>query len=261
MEPWIALEGGALAVWPEQADLLKRDGGWPEFRGERANLVTSGTRTAASYSVRPMDQLYRMNLLSLANIRYFVSREPLSGPGLVELQRAPKPWGELSTREKIVISLTENFNGRTWLYVYRNDHALPRFFTVRDVRAFDTDRATVEAMAEASIETLGKTLFVNRAALPPGLAADSTFEQGNVTLISYSADRIELEVAGNGPRVLIASNTFSRYWKASVDGVPAALFPADHTFWGIALDKGRHRVVFTYLPSYLPWAKLPPSSD
>ncbi|WP_161539647.1 YfhO family protein [Paramagnetospirillum kuznetsovii] len=255
MEPWIAQEGGPEAVSPDMKDLLERDGGWPQFRSERPNLVTSGTRTAESYAVRPMDRLYRMNLLSLANVRYFVSREPLSGPGLVEVERAPKPWGGLSLREKVMVSLTENLSGRQWLYVYRNDLALPRFFTVGNIRAFDNDRATVEAMAQAPVEILRETLFARRDELPPGLAVDATPTPGKITPRVYSSDRIELDISVDGRQVLVVTNTFSRYWKASVDDVPTALFPADHTFWGIALEKGNHRVVFTYVPSYLPWVQ------
>jgi hypothetical protein len=253
MEPWIARDGGPKAVWPGRGALLDRDQSWPAFRDERFQLVISGTSTAASYSVRPMDQLYRLPLLSLANVRYFVSREPLAGPGLVELRRAPAPWGALSTAEKVKVALRENFQGRQWLYVYRNDLALPRFFTVSGVKSFEDGRATLDAMAKASVEELGSTLFVDRNLLPPDITAGENWGKGTVRPLLYSGDRIELEVEGMQPMILVATNTFSRYWHAAIDGNRAPLFPADHTFWGVKVGAGRHRVTFEYCPDYLPW--------
>ena len=50
--------------------------------------------------------------------------------------------------------------------------------------------------------------------------------------------------------MLVNAISYNPFWKAWIDGRPAKVFPVDHTFQGIVLPAGRHRVVFEYDPPY-----------
>ena len=40
---------------------------------------------------------------------------------------------------------------------------------------------------------------------------------------------------------------------AAVDGVPASIFQVDGMFRGVAIDGGKHEVLFSYRPLWLQW--------
>jgi len=251
MEPWIERQGGPEQVWPAQTPLLRRDDGWPRYRSERLTFTPTDSIAILGSPLRPMEQFYRMNLLSLANVRYFLSRERLSGPNLVELSRPDKAWYELSLREKILTALRENFSGRRTLFLYRNDAALPRFFTVRQIAMFEAGRPLVEAMAAAPVERLRDTGFIRRGPLAERLTAAQPLAEGTISLTRYSPDQIDLQVKGDGPMLLVVTNAYSPGWTVTINGHPGEIVPIDHTFWGVELPGGNNNVHFSYAGSTL----------
>ena len=68
--------------------------------------------------------------------------------------------------------------------------------------------------------------------------------------------RIRVEVMASAPCLLMNSTSYSPYWKAVVNGVPAKIIPADHTFQAVMLKGGESIVEFEYRPSYAFWKNL-----
>ena len=66
----------------------------------------------------------------------------------------------------------------------------------------------------------------------------------------YTPDRIVLRVAAKGRTALVVSNTFSPFWRCTVDGIETRILPAYGTFWGVPIGPGEHRVEFRYDPPY-----------
>jgi uncharacterized membrane protein YfhO len=66
----------------------------------------------------------------------------------------------------------------------------------------------------------------------------------------YEADRIDLETEATSPTILVATNSFSPFWKAWVDGHPVRLMPVDNTFQGVFIEEGGHSVTLRYDPPY-----------
>ena len=60
--------------------------------------------------------------------------------------------------------------------------------------------------------------------------------------------RIEVEAPRNG--VLLIRNAFDPNWEATIDGVPAAVFPADYVLQGVEVPAGSHVVELRYVD---PW--------
>ena len=76
-------------------------------------------------------------------------------------------------------------------------------------------------------------------------------DAGEITLVADQSDLLILDVQSAGRSVLVVTNSYSPYWNAYVDGVETAVFPTYHTFWGIEVDLGDHRVEWRYEPPYM----------
>jgi hypothetical protein len=151
-----------------------------------------------------------------------------------------------------MVHITANLGGENPLYIYRNEEAFPRFFLAPSVREFGDETALLNAMAGAGVAALRKSVFVQKGWLEENMAAELGFTEGAVDLVSYKPDRIELDLHVDGPAILAVVNSYSPYWRARVDGEATEIFPAYHTFWGVAVAAGTQRVVFVYVPPYRP---------
>ncbi len=217
----------------------------PAFRGAR--LMFYPTIYAPEVKV---GELYRMNMLSLANVAYMVSRDRLVSPALEEVRGRRRPWSALSRAERARENVRGNFRGFEDLYVYRNTQVLPRFFAVSSIRTFNDGKRLLDAVSASSVDELHAQLFVEKDAMPDALKEVGTLGIPEIELEKYTSDEIRLAVKSEKPSVLVVSNTYSPFWKARIDGREAQIFPAYHAFWGLYVPAGSKQVVFRFEPPY-----------
>lgn len=215
----------------------------PTFQGVMLMLTTEDHKPE-----RRLADLYQLNLLSLANVGYFISRDKLVDDSLEPLTAPSKPWNSLTSRQKVRKMIADNFYGRRDLYVYRNRNVLPRFFSVENVRRLPDGTAVREAMARATISELRRTMFVEDRHWQEGQMSGEKLHPAEIQVDSYSSDEIRLTVVGSGPSALFVGNSYSPYWVARVDGRVVPIFLANHTFWGLFVPPGSKSVVFRYEP-------------
>ncbi len=233
IEPWGKSEANSSTA------VMAQD--WPFYRITRLNLTTNSHAPD-----RRFGDLYRLNLLSMANVGWIISRDRLTDEGLELVRGGEKPWSANSRLEKIKINLAANFKGRKNLYIYRNKHMLPRFISPSKVRIFKDAQGTLAAMGGADMAALANTLFAAVGDLPPGLDPGRSYGPLFIRPVSYRPDRIELIAEGDGDCILVGFNSWSPFWSVTIDGRPAELFPANHAFWGVMVSKGRHKISFRY---------------
>jgi hypothetical protein len=193
---------------------------------------------------------YRLNLLSLANTKYVISRTPLRDENLVPIVEQAQPWKSLPGSEQIRIRLKENFEGRTFLNVYENKVCFPRFFVARRKQVFRDSAELLDAMSQASLNVLKETVFVEEGDVPTFAPTSPEYRTVHLSVERNAPDKIELSVEMNGSGVLIASNSYNPFWKCRVDGVRRKIFRAYGTFWGVPLDKNDRKLIFEYSPPY-----------
>lgn len=244
LEPWLGarnLAPGNFGVAPPES--YARTGDWPRFRSTLLMLNPDGHRKEWR-----LGDLFRLNMLSLANVGWLVSRDRLTDPGLELVEDGGGAWGGLSTIEKVKRNVVANFRGREALFVYRNTSVLPRFFAAEQLVVRPDGRAVLNMVATLTPEELRRTVVAESAALPPRVKADSRFATATIRLVKSVSDRIELEIDGDGPTLLVAVNGYSPFWQSTADGRPLEMFPAYHAFWGVILPPGTRSVVFEYRP-------------
>jgi hypothetical protein len=193
---------------------------------------------------------FNLALSSLANAKYFLSYHPLVRKDL-ELVAGPEvhSW-RLSMTEKIKFALRFNFGDSNKVFIYRNSNVFPRFFLTHGVRTFANSENMLHAMANADIDVLKENAYLEWSDADGRSPPKPDFRSGEVRLVSYRSDTITMDVEADGTSFLVVTNSFSPYWKAYVDGVDTPILPAYHTFWGIEVREGRHRVEWRYEPPY-----------
>lgn len=195
---------------------------------------------------------FRLNLLSLANVGYILSRDRLVDLELKLLNGdAPAtPWFALSNREKIITSAADNFRGRTHLYVYENTAVLPRYFLARQLRVLDNRAGVLDTLAGQSAGALRETALIAKEDWPGSKTHKTYSARGRVKLEKYTADEIVFATELTGPGLLVVTNSFSPFWTCRVNGKPVPIHPIDATFWGVELPKDAKSVTFKYDPPY-----------
>ncbi|HRJ41442.1 MAG TPA: YfhO family protein, partial [Caldilineaceae bacterium] len=73
-------------------------------------------------------------------------------------------------------------------------------------------------------------------------------EAGRAVLQSYTAERVVVETESDKPALLLLRDAFYPGWRATIDGVPTEIYPANLLLRGVAVPAGQHQIVFVYDP-------------
>jgi hypothetical protein len=184
-------------------------------------------------------------LLDLAAVRYIALQDSSDFPG----GSAPRPTADTS----MVIAYEEPH-----LVIYENRAALARARIVH--RA---DRVANEAQARAAILWMGRQLGHAAqlgladhvvvepdatGAFPPPL--DGRVLPGEWVRIvdERDPDRLVLEANLETPGLVTVADTYYPAWRATIDGQPAPIYPANLAFRALYVPPGQHTIVFRYEP-------------
>jgi hypothetical protein len=154
-------------------------------------------------------------LLGLLNVKYVDAAFPIEKSDLVERERF----------------------GST--IIYENRRVLPRAFLVAKIDVADSPEA-----AAAWLETHA----VSTSAVVEGLPypIELPVNPGEVEIVSWSPERIDLRVTG--PGWLVLSEIVAPDWAAYIDGAATEIFPTDLALRGIYVPWGDHAITFDYQP-------------
>jgi hypothetical protein len=208
-----------------------------------------GQKDAQASSLSDIDRYYRLNLLSLAGVRYLISPLPIQSsqftPVPLQFHAGQLTWPSLSRAQK----LWEMLRGRYWgprLYVYENHDLVPRFFLAENIRILGSSGEVLNAMAASSADQLKSAAFLESKDAEGLPAGNMESGSGRVVLRKYGSDEIELGANVSSPAMLVITNNYNPYWKAWVDGRATTIVPVDHTFQAVLLETGKHTILLKY---------------
>jgi hypothetical protein len=131
---------------------------------------------------------------------------------------------------------------RAGLCLLRNPGWPPRYELTSRVERVDTE----EEMLERVLRDPGGPIAI---AAPPDATLpvpSDVGRDGDVEAIEYRPGRVRLGVAARRPTALLVRESWSRGWRARVDGRPAPIHPAAGLFFAVPLAAGRHTVELRY---------------
>lgn len=122
------------------------------------------------------------------------------------------------------------------------------FWRAQFSRRSDEARRILAAAGVTHVVALrDATSATNPAAVVP-LPGNARFtvDRGHILAERQTANRVELEVDAAAPARVTIRVTRHRYWRATVDGKPAPIVPANIAFQAVDVPAGRHRVELRY---------------
>jgi hypothetical protein len=115
----------------------------------------------------------------------------------------------------------------------------PRAYLADEVESVDRRAAMEFAMRPGSV---GERRTVVEGPAPAGYRPP----RGEARLVGDRPERVELRTEADGPALLVLNDTLAPGWRATVDGAPAEILPANYLARGVWVPAGVHAVVFTY---------------
>jgi len=134
---------------------------------------------------------------------------------------------------------------RPGLVLFENSRALPRAYVVYHVETAPPPELLLTRMSYPAFDPLATTYVEGP---PLGVGAIARYGHA-ATIVRDDPEVVEIEATADAPGLLVLADSFYPGWRATVDGTPATIVPANHLFRSIALAPGAHRVRFEYRPA------------
>lgn len=120
--------------------------------------------------------------------------------------------------------------------VYENKKASARaFFVERIIESIDSEN-TISGMFS---QDLSRVAYVEKDE-----DGNGTFSVGEVLVINYSENKIELETENSGEGFLVLTDSYYPTWRAQIDGRQTTIYKTNHAFRGVIIPSGKHTVIF-----------------
>jgi hypothetical protein len=136
--------------------------------------------------------------------------------------------------------------------IYYDYQALPEVFVVARARVIEDEAARLETLLDPAFQPHTEVLLSRAPAIPLAEPAVDVGEdrpsQPDPLLLRREPDRLMILVDMAQPGFLVLTDTYYPGWRATVDGQPTEILPANHAFRAVELGAGDHTVIFEYGP-------------
>ncbi|MBK8101117.1 MAG: YfhO family protein [Planctomycetes bacterium] len=169
-------------------------------------------------------------LADLFGIRFVLTELPIAAsPALVE--RTPPGTGRFRLLERTT--------------------TLPRATFVRAIDVIPDKAARLATLGRTDRDP-GQRLILESDTVPrpaPGAAANAA----TVTTVEHRDERVVVSVTTPADGYLRLADPYDPGWRATIDGEPTPLYPADHYLRAVYVPAGSHEVVFTFDAPRVVW--------
>ena len=167
-----------------------------------------------------------LSLMSMLNVKYLLSTQPINHPGLIEIKQAKMKSG----RGNIPISLYRllNYQKRAWF--------------AKNIEVYPNNNVPWEKIKDQSFDPQN-IAFVSEN----DISKNTTFSKGEIINIKNSLHSLEIETKSDSTSFLVVSEVFYPLrWNATLNGENIEYYKTNGVIRGLIIPKGRHMVVFNF---------------
>ena len=127
--------------------------------------------------------------------------------------------------------------------IYQNQFFLPRAFMIGKAKAVADEKDLLK-----NLERLNPREMVLVSHLPPGYhePAHPSFSTQEAEITQYSPSLVKITTKAQDDKFLILSDTYSPYWRATIDQKPESILKVDYGLRGLYVPKGNHLIEFSF---------------
>jgi hypothetical protein len=130
--------------------------------------------------------------------------------------------------------------------IYLNVEALPRAFLVTDYRVIPDQDERLNYLASPDFQPAQVLVLESYSGAQAAVAGSAI---GQVEVLNYAAQDIELRVVSDRPAFLVLSDNYFPGWRATVAGQSVTILRANHTIRALEVPAGESVVEFEYRPT------------
>jgi uncharacterized membrane protein YfhO len=134
--------------------------------------------------------------------------------------------------------------GDKTVYLYEYTSYPGRFLLFSGATFVKDDQTVIEKLQSDTFDSRKELILIGNKEAKNGNMDVS----GRTKLIYYKANRFSVEYETSNDAFLYVSDTYYPGWKAYVDGKETKIYRANLAFRAIEVPKGKHTVVFKYIP-------------
>jgi hypothetical protein len=187
--------------------------------------------------------LMQPNFMNVSNVKYVI------GPTL------PDDVSRYGAQDQQAIAQLKAYFSQPWFTlasrgqrysVYRNSAVLPRAFLAPGFALAKSKDEALNLLASPGFDP-ARTVILDR---DPGFTPTSDPFVGAATITSYDANRVAVKTSARSECLLVLSENWQPDYRATIDGKPAEVMHAYHTFRAVKVPAGEHEVIFRYDSPY-----------
>lgn len=217
--------------------------------GSRFYLFTGEPASGGKYEVVKFREFFNLNLLSLANVKYIISQQPIIDERLALVSAGVNAMS-LGNVDKGILRLQENFAGRKSLFIYKNSDYLERIYAINRIKYFDSNEDLLDYAGSASISEMKSTAFVLNKHKGKLSQYDFEHTKASAVVTGYSPSKIDFLVRSSGDVMVVLTESFNLNWKCVSKGKDLEIFDVYGTFLSVVLGQGENSVSCQYRPKW-----------
>lgn len=131
--------------------------------------------------------------------------------------------------------------------IYQNKNVLPRAFFVPKARLIKDAKELLNFMQGKGFDPAKEVILEDEFSLRQE-NENLILPDTQVHIEKYEPGLVLVDISANQNGWLVLSDSHYPGWKAFVDNKVTQIYKADYIFRAVAVDKGKHRVMFVYSP-------------
>jgi hypothetical protein len=192
---------------------------------------------------------------SLANIKYLVSPFELNSDSYRKF-RLYKKFVVSKDDKDVYVKIVNRgliMQPGEVVYIYENPGYLPRVFTANKIEIVEDSDRVLEIMQNADLRdtvVMAKEDISDEEGIRLQSIAHAD-RPASVRILKYENSSIDVEADMSSNGLLVLGDIYYPGWKVFVDGKKGKILKVDYMFRGVLLEKGKHRIRFSYEPQSL----------